>query len=84
VRLYLKVLESRLKLIIHSRYFNKCNVNPDMIWCGLCLGDPLATVWGKAFLSDRVENSVKRVMVLGPEEYEEKRMLNCASSVLAA
>jgi hypothetical protein len=35
-------------------------------------------------LSDRVENSVRRVMVLGPEEYEERRMLNIASSVLAA
>lgn len=27
---------------------------------------------------------MRRVLVLGPEEYEERRMLNCASSILAA
>jgi hypothetical protein len=27
---------------------------------------------------------MRRVMVLGPKKYEMKRMLNCASSVLAA
>jgi hypothetical protein len=31
-------------------------------------------------LSDHVENSGRRVMVLGPEEYEEKRMLNLAAT----
>lgn len=59
-------------------------MNPNVIWYGLCLGDPVATAWSKAYLSDRVERSVRRVMVLGPEEYQEKRMLNSASTVLAA
>lgn len=59
-------------------------MNPNIIWQGLCLGDPVAIAWSKAYLSDRVERSVRRVMVLGPEEYEEKRMLNSASTVLAA
>jgi hypothetical protein len=34
-------------------------------------------------LSHRVEKSVRRVTVLGPEKYKEKRMLNYASLVLA-
>jgi hypothetical protein len=59
-------------------------INPDTIWHGLCLGDPLATAWCKAYLTNRVKKSVRRVMVLEPEEFQEKRMLNCASSVLAA
>jgi hypothetical protein len=46
-----------------------------MIWCGLYLGDPLAIAWSKAYLLDCVENFVRRVMVLGPEEYEEKQCL---------
>jgi hypothetical protein len=73
-----------LKLIKYSRYFTKCERDPDTTWYGLCDGDPVSVAWTKAFLSDRVEKSVRRVMVLGPEEYKEKRMLNCASSVLAA
>lgn len=59
-------------------------MNPNMIWQGLCLRDPVAIAWSKAYLSDRVERSVRRVIVLGPEEYKEKRMLNSASTVLAA
>ena len=64
------------------RYFNKREVDLDEIWCGLCLGDNTATAWSKAFLSDCIENSVKKVIVLRPEEYKERRMLNCASSIL--
>src|SRR6266480_6118243 len=70
-------------MITYSRYFNKRKIDPDTIWCGLCLGDPLTTAWSKAFLSDRVKNSVRRVMVHGPEEYKEERMLNSAISILA-
>ncbi|KAF2026368.1 hypothetical protein EK21DRAFT_49373, partial [Setomelanomma holmii] len=37
----------------------------------------------KPFFSNYGNNSVRRVIVHGPEEYANKRMLNCASSVLA-
>jgi hypothetical protein len=47
-------------------------------------GDPLATAWSKVYLSDRIEKSVRRVIVLRPKKYEEKRMINYASSVLTA
>jgi hypothetical protein len=76
-------LERYLRLIIDSRWFDEYKINPDTIWCGLCLGDPLVTAWCKAFLSDRVEKSIRRVIVLGLEEYKEERILNCVSSVLA-
>jgi hypothetical protein len=66
-----------------SRYFHERSIDPDTIWIGLCEGDGTATAWSKAFLSDYVEHSVRRVMVLEPEEYVEKRMLNSASTVLA-
>jgi hypothetical protein len=49
----------------------------------LCEGDGDAVGWCKTFFSDYVEDSVRRIIVLGPEEYADKRMLNCASSVLA-
>jgi hypothetical protein len=49
----------------------------------LCEGDTTATAWSKTFFSDYVEHSVRTVMVLGPEEYADKRMVNSASTVLA-
>jgi hypothetical protein len=66
-----------------SRYFHEQGIDPDTIWMGLCEEKKEATVWTKVFFSDYVENSVRRVMVLGSEEYVEKRMLNSASTVLA-
>lgn len=50
---------------------------------GLCEGSGDAAIWCKTFFSDYVDNSVRRTKVLGSEEYVDKRMLNCASSVLA-
>jgi hypothetical protein len=58
-------------------------MDPDTIWIGLCEGVRAATAWTKAFFSDYVEHSTRQVMVLGLEEYVEKRMLNSASTVLA-
>ena len=49
----------------------------------MCEGDETATAWTKAFFSDYVEHSVRPVMVLGPGEYEDKRMVNSASTLLA-
>jgi hypothetical protein len=62
-----------------SRYFQERRIDPDTIWIGLCEGDEKATAWSKAFFSDYVEHSVRRVIVLGPEEYVDRRMLNSAS-----
>jgi hypothetical protein len=73
----------RMALIPRCRYFDERSVDPDTIWIGLCEGDGTATAWCKAFFSDYVEHSVRRVMVLGSEEYVDKRMLNSASMVLA-
>jgi hypothetical protein len=70
-------------LILSARYFRKRGVAPEAIWIGLCEGDNEATARTKAFFSDYVEHSVRLVMVLGPEEYVEKRMVNSASTVLA-
>jgi hypothetical protein len=79
----------RMSLTLCSRYFHDQSIDPDghidpdTIWTGLCEGDETATAWTKAFFSDYVEHSVRPVMVLGPREYEDKRMVNSASTLLA-
>lgn len=65
------------------RYFHDLGVDPDRIWIGLCEGDKEATGWSMAFFSDYVEYSKRMVMVLGPQEYEERRMVNSAGTPLA-
>lgn len=65
------------------RYFRERNIDPDTIWIGLCEGDRQAAAWSQTFFSDSVEHSVRSVMVLGPEGYEDRRMLNSATTVLA-
>ena len=81
-----------MSLTLCSRYFHDQiidpddpgrRIDPDTIWTGLCEGDELATAWTKAFFSDYVEHSVRPAMVLGPAEYEDKRMVNSAGTVLA-
>ena len=81
-----------MSLTLCSRYFHDQSIDPDdpdghidpdTIWTGLCEGDETATAWTKAFFSDYVEHSVRPVMVLGPGEYEDKRMVNSASTLLA-
>ena len=67
----------------YSRYFPERNIDPDTIWIGLCEGDREAAAWTQAFFSDYVEHSVRSVMVLGPEEYEDRRMFNSAITVFA-
>jgi hypothetical protein len=49
----------------------------------LCEENNEAIAWSKTFFSDYVDHSVREVMVLGPEEYVKKRMVNSASTVLA-
>jgi hypothetical protein len=75
-----------MSLTLCSRYFHDQSIDPDdpdghidpdAIWTGLCEGDETATAWTKAFFSDYVEHSVRPVMVLGPGEYEDKRMVKC-------
>jgi hypothetical protein len=79
-----------MSLTLCSRYFHDQSIDPDdpdghidpdTIWTGLCEGDETATAWTKAFFSDYVEHSVRPVMVLGPGEYEDKRMVNSASTL---
>jgi hypothetical protein len=72
-----------LELSSSLRYFRERNIDPDTIWAGLCEGRREAAAWSQAFFSDYVEHSVRSVMVLGPEEYEDGRMLNSATTVLA-
>jgi len=69
-------------LILSSSYFRKREVDPDTIWIGLCEGDKEAIARTKGFFSDYVEDSVRLAMVLGPEEYVEKWIVNSASTVL--
>jgi hypothetical protein len=65
------------------RYFRDNGINPDTIWTGLCEGDREATSWSMVFFLDYVEYSKRMVMVLGPQEYEKRRMVNSASTPLA-
>ncbi len=65
------------------RHFRDNGIDPDTIWTGLCEGDREATSWPMAFFSDYVEYSKRMVMVLGPQEYEKRRMVNSASTPLA-
>lgn len=66
-----------------SRYFYNQDVDPDTIWIGLCERDPRAAACTKAFFLDYVEHSMRRVMVLGSEEYADKRIVNSVSTALA-
>jgi hypothetical protein len=59
-------------------------IDPDEIWIRLCEGDKEAIATCKTFLWDYVDEiSVRWVMVLGPEEYVQRRMVNSANTVLA-
>ncbi len=69
-------------LSLHSRYFRGKEIDPDSVWFGLCERERTATAWCQTFLSDYVEHAVRSVMVLGPEEYEDRRVLNSAATVL--
>jgi hypothetical protein len=73
----------KMELTLYSSYFHDREIDPDTIWIGLCEGSNKAAAWSKAFFSDYVEHSVKSVMVLGPAEYADRRMVNSASTVLA-
>ena len=76
-------VSARLEPSAYSRYFHERNVDADTIWIGLCERKREAAAWSRASFSDYVEHSVRSVMVLGPEEYEDRWMLKCATTVLA-
>ena len=57
-------------------------MDPDSIWLDLCLNRDLAKGRSRAFLRRFVKDSVKRVPTLRPEEYELKRTLNSANTLL--
>jgi hypothetical protein len=65
------------------RYFKIVwDIHPDTIWLDLCLDPNEAKDYSRVFLRHYVENSKRKVLVLGPKESEERRALNSAASVL--
>ena len=64
-------------------YFNDLKINPDSIWIGLCNGDLDASSKCELFSTKYVEKySARIVLTTGPEEYQEKRGVNDAATVL--
>jgi hypothetical protein len=57
-------------------------VDPDSIWLDLCLNRDRTKDRSRAFLRRFVKDLVKRVPILRPEEYELKRILNLANTLL--
>ena len=57
-------------------------MDPDSIWLDLCLNRDLAKDRSRAFLRRFVKDSVTRVPTLRPEEYELKRTINSANTLL--
>lgn len=64
------------------RYFLTNEVDPKTIWTGICEGCNGAITWCKTFFSNYVDNSVRRILVLCPKEYEDRRMLNYVTLLL--
>lgn len=57
-------------------------INPDDVWFGLCQNREDAKRYCQTFLRSYAENSVRRCICLGPAEYEWKRVVTSASTVL--
>jgi hypothetical protein len=80
--LFLSNDKSLTKLSSVSRYFKDVvNIDPDQIWIDLCDGTEMAIARCQSFLTACIENSFRKFVVLGPEEYEYRRTLNSATSV---
>jgi hypothetical protein len=66
-----------------NSYFKKVlELDPDAVWLDLCQNRDLAKDRCRAFLRRFVTDSVQRVPTLGPEEYEWKRTVNSANTLL--
>ena len=57
-------------------------MDSNQIWLGLCLGTEDAINYCRLYLHNYVEDSVQKFVVLGPEEYEYRRTVNSASTVI--
>ena len=66
-----------------SSYFtNVLQIDPNKIWLGLCLGEKKSMDLCRLYLQSYVKDSMQRVPVLGPQESEDRRTVNSASSVI--
>ena len=74
--------ELLLNDIIYTYFEQVLKVDPNSIWLDLCLNRNLAKNGSGAFLRRFVKDSAKQVPTLGPEEYELKRTLNSANTLL--
>jgi hypothetical protein len=67
------------------RYFQLIvKEDPDQIWVDLCKSGKVRTkafAWVQAFLTKYVSNSVAEFPIFGPEEYEKRPAITCASSL---
>jgi hypothetical protein len=57
-------------------------IDPNQIWLDLCLGTEAAINYCRLYLNNYVEHSVQKFVTLGPEEYEYRRTVNSASTVI--
>ena len=66
-----------------NSYFEKVlELDPDAIWLDLCRNRRLAKDRCRVFLRRFVTDLVQRVPTLGPEEYQLKRIVNSANTLL--
>jgi hypothetical protein len=65
----------------YNRYFRKINVDPDSIWLDLCHESDQAKKYCCLFLETYTKKSLRKFLVLGPQEVEIRRALNSAASV---
>jgi hypothetical protein len=57
-------------------------IGPNAIWFGLCHDHEDAKAYCRTFLQSNAENSEQLCPSLGPEEYEWKRAVTSAASIL--
>jgi hypothetical protein len=70
-------------LLCPYRFFKTAlQVDPDSIWLDLCLESDKAKNYCRLFLRRYVEKAKRKFLVLGPQEYEYRRALNSAASVM--
>ncbi|KAF2740766.1 hypothetical protein EJ04DRAFT_558741 [Polyplosphaeria fusca] len=65
-----------------SYFTDVMQIDPNQIWLGLCHGTEDAINYCRLYLNSYVEDSVQKFVVLRPEEYESRRTVNSASTVI--
>jgi hypothetical protein len=77
----LPTLRSFPSRCFRNRHENVIRAGPDQIWIGLCHGTEEAIAYFQAFFKGCIENSARKCVVLGPQEFEYKRTLNSGAAV---